>query len=427
MRVVIFLLMCVFSVVELSAQQSYNNCNQAFEVCPNNNYTFNNLGANITFCGTCEDNFNFCFAPDNTIWISFTTNATGGAVQADFSNLVFETNAGQDFELQATIIQAASPCDATTYTQIGNCVSNEVANFSLNAAGLLPNTQYYIVVDGDNNGAGITSAAECTFDFIISGAGIDRPIPTMTINNTTPTVCLNDIAVYTADTTNCPDGGPFDWYVNGVLAATTPTGVFQSSGLMDGDIVSVQTTCYLQCVDTVNDVAAAQSVYVINLDAGVDLTIQEGEAVQLFGSTTAPVYYWTPSFLVSNSNVLNPITNPTETTVYTLTAEENGCTLSDQMTVFVETSMVIPNTISPNDDGNNDTWVIKGIEKYPDNIVKIYDRWGQLIFTTSSYSLAKAWDGKIRGRLVTESVYYYVIELNNDTDDILKGSLTVIK
>lgn len=427
MRVVIFLLMCVFSVVELSAQQSYNNCNQAFEVCPNNNYTFNNLGANITFCGTCEDNFNFCFAPDNTIWISFTTNAAGGAVQADFSNLVFETNVGQDFELQATIIQAASPCDATTYTQIGNCVSNEVANFSLNAAGLLPNTQYYIVIDGDNNGAGITSAAECTFDFIISGSGIDRPVPTITINNTTPAVCLNDIAVYTADTTNCPDGGPFQWYVNGVLAATTPTGVFQTSGLMDGDIVSVQTTCYLQCVDTVNDVAAAQSVYVISVDAGVDLTIQEGEAVQLFGSTTAPVYYWTPSFLVSNSNVLNPITNPTETTVYTLTAEENGCTLSDQMTVFVETSMVIPNTISPNDDGNNDTWVIKGIEKYPDNIVKIYDRWGQLIFSTSSYSLAKAWDGKIRGRLVTESVYYYVIELNNDTDDILKGSLTVIK
>lgn len=424
---VIFLLTSVFLGFSSSAQELYNNCNTALTVCPGNTYSINNIGGNVTFCPNCEDDFNYCFTTENSIWISFTTNVLGGDVQADFSNLSFVVSPGQDNELQATIIQALFPCDASTYSQVGTCVSNETGNFSLTALALAPNTQYYIVIDGDNVGAGITTPAECTFDFLISGPGIARPIPTLAISNTTPLVCLNDIAVYTADTTNCPDGGPFEWYVNGVLAATTTNGVFQTSSLQEGDIVSVKTTCYLQCMDTVESIAAAQNVYTIDVSAGVDLTIQEGEAVQLFGATTAPVFFWTPTFLVSSSTSINPIANPTETTVFTLTAEENGCVLSDQVTIFVITEMVIPNTFSPNGDDSNETWVIEGIEEYPDNIVKIYTRWGQEIFSTSSYSKAKAWDGSIRGKTATESVYYYVIELRNEAEDVLKGSLTLIK
>jgi gliding motility-associated-like protein len=424
---VIFLLTSICIWQFASAQEAYNNCNNAFELCPNNNYSFNNIDANATVCPGCEDDFNYCFDTDNSIWMTFTTNATGGDIQVDLTNLVFQNDPGQDNELQATIIEAAAPCDATTYTQIGNCVSNATGNFSLNAVGLPANTTYYVVVDGDNNGVGITDPAEASFDLTISGTGIDRPVPTAFVGTLTPSSCLNDIVTYEAILQNCPDSTDYQWFINGDLAATTTDPFFSTTALQDGDIVSVQNTCFTQCVDTVTGTAAQpQSVYTIFVDAGNDLTINDGESIQLFGSTSATVYYWTPTFLLNSSTVLNPIANPTETTTFTLTAEENGCTLSDQVTITVSSDLVIPNTFSPNEDGNNDTWEIRGIDAYPSNTVKIYNRWGQIVFSAVSYSSLKAWDGTIRSGKAAEGVYYYVIDLG-DGSDIKNGSLTLLR
>jgi len=213
MRVFLFIFLLGFSSVQ--AQETYNSCVNALAICPNETYSVNNIGANITFCPGCEDDFTFCFTPENSIWLSFTTNATGGAVQVDFSNLVFEVSAGQDTELQASILEAIAPCDATTYTQLGTCASNETGNFSLTAAGLTPNTTYYVVVDGDNNGVGITDPAECTFDVSISGVGVDRPVSTISIDPQTGSFCAQETATFTATITDCPDMGDYQWFING--------------------------------------------------------------------------------------------------------------------------------------------------------------------------------------------------------------------
>jgi gliding motility-associated-like protein len=375
----------------------------------------------------CEDDFNYCFPTDNTIWCSFTTNATGGNVQVDFSNLAFEANAGQDNELQATVIQAAIPCDAGTYVQVGACSSNEVGNFTLNAGALTPSTVYYLVIDGDNVGAGITSAAECTFDIVVSGPGIDRPVPIAGISESTINACLNEVVTFTCNLVDCPDTTAFSWFINGNLAATTIDPFFQTSELVDGDVVSVETGCYSNCVATVQATSQAISVYTISVDAGIDVTVPSGTEFSLNGSTTAPVYYWGPSYAVSNTGVLNPFVSPTETTVYSLTAEENGCTRTDYVTATILSEIEVPNTFSPNGDNINDTWVIKGIEIYPDNTVAIFTRWGQKVFQTSSYSKLKTWDGTGRSSNVSEGVYYYIIELNDSDETVLRGTITVLR
>ena len=424
---VIFLLMCISSVFSVRSQQIYNSCNNAFELCPNQNYTLDNIGATITFCPNCEDDFNFCFPTNNTIWLEFTTNALGGAIQIDFSNLIFETNTGQDDDIQATIIQAAAPCDASTYTQIGTCTSNETNNFSLNAAGLLPSTTYYVVVDGDDTGAGVTDPAECTFDVIISGAGIDRPIPVTTITSPSP-VCLGEIAVFTTSLLNCPDNGNFNWYINGTLVANTSDSLFETTALQDGDVVTVETTCYSLCTEISTATTPAITVTSFPLDAGPDQTISLGESAILGGSTTVTDYTWSPSFLVSDPTQLNPVAQPTETTVFTITATDGICTQVDFATIFVRSEIVIPNTFSPINDDANDTWVVEGLEEYPGTAVKIYDRWGQLVFQSSGYSETKAWDGtSIRGNALTEGVFYYVLSLNDSEEQVFKGSITLIR
>lgn len=426
MRVLIVFLLVGAGFVR--AQETYNSCVNALAICPNETYSVNNIGANVTFCPGCEDDFNFCFTTENTIWFLFTTNATGGAVQVNFSNLVFEMAAGQDAELQASIISAVAPCDATTYTQLGTCASNEAGNFSLIAAGLAPNTTYYVVVDGDNTGVGITNPAECSFDVAISGAGVDRPISTIAIDPQSGSFCSQETVTFTATVTDCPDTGNYLWFVNGTLAATTTSPTFQTSNLNDGDIVSVQTSCYADCPATPTDVTNPLTVTSFPLSAGPDQTVQPGESAILGGVTTATVYQWTPSFGVSDPLNLNPVVVPTETTTYTLTATQNGCTQTDQATIFVESFIDVPNSFSPNGDGTNDTWIIQGAELYPNASMKIYTRWGQPVFETIGYSDLKAWDGTDkRGKPVEPGVYFYIFDLRDGDTEEMKGSLTLIR
>jgi gliding motility-associated-like protein len=336
-------------------------------------------------------------------------------------------NVGQDDALQATILSAAVPCNSTSYTAIGNCVSNGNAPFSLNAAALPANTLYYIVVSGDLSGAGITSAAECDFDLIISGSGIDRPVSSVSLTTSPIVICKNDIFSANAILTNCPDTSSFNWYVNGVLTAVTTDAYFQSTALNNGDIVSLETNCYTLCAEMVTATTAAITVYSFPIDAGPDQLLNTGETTQLNGLTTAPVYSWSPTFGISDPSTLTPLVYPTSTTTYTLTATENGCTLEDYVTITIEEKLIFPTTFSPNDDGINDRWEIGGVSQYPNCFVKIYNRWGQEIFQSIGYSLVKSWDGTGNTGKLSEGVYFYIVELRDDKKQEFKGSITLIR
>ena len=428
MKDVVIILLTVFANLFFAHSQASNNqCASAIELCPNATISATNIGANTTFCTGCEDDFNFCFATDNTIWFTFTTNATGGDVQIDFSNLLFQSNPGQDNAIQATIIQAAAPCSANSYAAIGNCVSNGTANFSLNAVGLAANTLFYVVVDGDNTGAGITSPAECTFDISISGTGVDHLPPSVAISSSSLSICKNDIVLFNASTVNCPNNSDFKWYVNGILVAVTTDSTFSYSALMNGDVVSVETSCYTLCTEVVSNATPPFSVYSFTVNAGNDVTTYCGIATTINGVTSAPVYSWSPSYLFSDPNSLNTIVTTDQSITLTLTATENGCTLSDNLTITILSDLDIPNTFSPNGDGTNEKWIIQGIESYPDCSMKIYTRWGQEIYFANGYNVEKAWDGSKRSGLAAEGVYFYILDLGDGKSPLLKGTITLIR
>ncbi len=229
------------------------------------------------------------------------------------------------------------------------------------------------------------------------------------------------------DLNNCPDFSNISWYVNGVLEAVTPDTVLIISSLQDGDVVTVETTCFTQCIEVISSSTNPISVYSFNIDAGPDEIIYTGGQVVLNGTTSATEYFWAPSFFLSDTSAISPVANPSSTTTYTLTATENGCTLTDYVTVTVIDDLDIPNTISPNGDNINDKWFIEGIENYPNSILHICDRWGQEVFQTTAYSKEKAWDGSIKNRDSAEGVYYYVLDLQLDKGETYKGSITVVR
>jgi gliding motility-associated-like protein len=77
--------------------------------------------------------------------------------------------------------------------------------------------------------------------------------------------------------------------------------------------------------------------------------------------------------------------------------------------------IVIYNGISPNGDGINDTWIIKGIEDFPDNSVKIFNRWGDKIIDLSRYDNQNVfWDAtNTQGERVPDGTYYYILEIKD--------------
>ncbi|MCG8475636.1 MAG: gliding motility-associated C-terminal domain-containing protein [Cytophagales bacterium] len=66
------------------------------------------------------------------------------------------------------------------------------------------------------------------------------------------------------------------------------------------------------------------------------------------------------------------------------------------------------NLISPNNDGYNDTWIIKNVEKYQDCQLKIFDLSGKEYFKTDNYQ--NDWDGTANGEKVPVGTYYFLIE-----------------
>jgi gliding motility-associated-like protein len=90
----------------------------------------------------------------------------------------------------------------------------------------------------------------------------------------------------------------------------------------------------------------------------------------------------------------------------------------------ISCSVIIPESFTPDGDGINDQFVIEGIELFPDNTLKIFNRWGVLVFQESHYQ--NNWDGKtqstftVGGNDLPTATYYYVF----DTKDEIKGVFT---
>ncbi|GJQ07744.1 hypothetical protein CAPN010_19020 [Capnocytophaga cynodegmi] len=133
----------------------------------------------------------------------------------------------------------------------------------------------------------------------------------------------------------------------------------------------------------------------------------------------------------------NPGFVGTDTFVYELCDAAGNCSNATVTIEVVAGGDIIPyNAISTNDDGSNDIFYIKGIEGYPNNTVRIYNRWGVKVFEAQGYNnTTKVFRGLSNGRVTIEApeklpqgTYYYIIEYvdkNNQTKR--KGSWLYIK
>lgn len=71
------------------------------------------------------------------------------------------------------------------------------------------------------------------------------------------------------------------------------------------------------------------------------------------------------------------------------------------------------NGITPNGDGNNDTWIIDCVSDFPENTVSIYNRWGDLLWVGKNYdNINVVWDGRNKnGGQLPDATYFYLVEI----------------
>jgi gliding motility-associated-like protein len=424
--IVFFLFYWISSFV--FSQEKYDNCSAAITICPNDTITVNNYAATSTKCTNCEDDISAfsCFQPKNSIWLTFTTNALGGAVQVNVRDISYKTNPNQASVLHAALFKAVLPCDPTTYTLLGSCVLNGTSDLTISEVNLPANTTYFIVLSGGLT-AGYSIPAEAQMRIHISGTGVVRDKPEISIFSPKQTLCKNETIRLDCQLVHCADSTKYSWYINDTLVAKTDSAFYETNRLKEGDVVHVSNSCFTRCSVEITAKSSPFKVIDFVVDAGKDTTIHEGESVVLQGLTQGTSFYW--NSMLGKLTDLNSEVSPAVTTTYTLISSYQGCTLYDEVRVKVlQTNLEAVTSFSPNGDGINDTWLIPSLEDYPNCEVKIYSRWGQPVFETTGYSFKKSWDGTYNGNVVDEGVYFYIIHLRDSKHNApIQGTVTVVR
>lgn len=238
-----------------------------------------------------------------------------------------------------------------------------------------------------------------------TNVGISDPI-IATTNITTGTICEGSSLSLSAS-----GGKIYSW--------------FPATGLSDPNISNPiaspkETTTYSVTVTDGGCSSVANILLIVNknaaVDAGTDQKILTGQSIQLNGKVTGTdvSYFWTPTDYLDDPTKLNPISTPITDITYTLHAQSSlGClNASDDIFIKVYPKVIIPNSFSPNGDSINDTWNIPAATTFPNPIVKITNRYGQLVYQSTGTFIP--WDGKFKGKDLPSAVYYYSVYLNED-------------
>jgi gliding motility-associated-like protein len=225
-----------------------------------------------------------------------------------------------------------------------------------------------------------------------------------------------------------------------ISGGTAPYSYNWSSGQSSNTIDKISAGEYTVSVTDINNCAVSQAIEVSQpaLIEGKPEIIQpycddddQGEIqLQIEGGIAPYQVLWNTGVRTVSLDHIRP-----GIYIYRIT-DMNNCVIRDTIDLLPKhpACLDIPNAISPNGDGINDTWIIlAGDPKnpvevatmYPRAIVEVYTRWGTLVYR-SEPGYPTPWDGTLHGRSLPLDSYYYVFDTKCGKHPI-KGIITIVK
>jgi gliding motility-associated-like protein len=121
----------------------------------------------------------------------------------------------------------------------------------------------------------------------------------------------------------------------------------------------------------------------------------------------------------SNQNVSHAFQSEGIKTVTLVITDQSGCSDTTSKVIEISNSVDVPNSFTPNSDGKNDFFSVKGLSAFPNSKMIIFNRWGSEIYNSSDY------DNKWDGGKYPDGVYFYILELTSG--ETLKGDVTILR
>ncbi len=297
------------------------------------------------------------------------------------------------------------------YSWAANPTLSDINIKSPTATPVLPSTTYSVTASVGSCSA-TTSVKINTIPYPNASAGKDTSI------------CLGGSAILSSSGGSAYSWTPIKFLDNPNIP--NPVAVNPSTGIIDY-IVSV--TDVLGCPKPSFDTMRVTVEEVVANAGPRDTAVVEGQPLQL-NATGGSIYEWTPATWLNNPNKSNPISNPKNDIEYIVkVSNSSGCVDTDTISVKyykVLPDLYMPNAFSPNGDGINDiirpiALGVKSIE-----IFNIYNRWGQLVFSTSQ--LGKGWNGFFKGNKQETGTYVWYAKGTDYTNRRIekKGTLILI-
>jgi len=289
----------------------------------------------------------------------------------------------------------------------------------------------FIVATAKNS---CTSLTASLFVDLYKGA-----LPQVVIDPPDTTICFGGTAALHALVTT---GTDYNWG-NTEFAPRDSRGVISSVPFaIDVPEAPGQTTDYILsirnagCPITVSDTFTVTVVPTIRVNLGNDTLVVVDQPLQFRATSNDPYkdeYQWSPSTGLSNPDIADPIGmygSEMNSISYLVKATDTfGCYGTASVKVMIAPTLpdfFVPNAFTP---GGNSNSVFRpiciGISSL--EYFRVYNRWGQLLFTTSQ--IGQGWDGRIQGRMQESNAYLWALKGTDYTGRVIfqKGTVLLIR
>lgn len=323
------------------------------------------------------------------------------------------------------------------------CTSDEVVTLNANSFGT---STVYVWSENENftdtinsnlgdNSLTVSPAVSTTYYVEINNNGctlydsISVNIGANDVSIDGPTgLCLGDSVLLVASHFLSGETYTYDWGPDSLIIGNGNDSVYVSPQVSQEITLIATSSAGCQVMDTLMLTVDQLPNLNINLTASAD-TIYSGMPVTILVTPVGYDYYW--NVPLGNDNEHEVILVEPQMIIVTVQSQY-GCSKSDTVMIYVkelicgEPDVFIPNAFTPNNDNANDEILVRG-NNIDEFVLRIYDRWGELVFETSDQSTG--WDGTFKGKACDPAVYDYYFEATciDQEKFFKKGNITLIR